>query len=502
MSTRKTTLFSAAVIAVAFTAIGMVMASRFNLAPAPSAQTFPPPVVNSTPITGTIDATTFRRIAEEQTPMVVNIRTESQRTSGGNDLFGQDDFFRRFFGEPPGGQEAPAPREETVQAAGTGFVIDASGLILTNNHVVEEATMIEVHFFGDEASISYEATVLGRDPLTDTALLELIESPAEPLPVATFGDSAQMGPGDWVMAIGNPFSLGHTVTVGVVSAIGRPFRPVPGRQTEVIQTDAAINPGNSGGPLLNLRGEVIGINTAIVSDRQSNVGVGFAIPSNVVRELLSELRAGKVTRGRIGVQIMDVGRDSYEALGLSERMGAIVSSVQEGGPADAADMQPGDVIVSYNGQPVADTQDLQSQVVRTRPGTTVPVVVMRGGDEVTLNVTIEELDLDVESQPTVAGAEDLSEGFGMTLQDLTPGTARRLGVPSDTAGAVVVDVERGGTADGGGVQPGDVIISINRVEVAGSGDAIRELNGVASGGTAFLMVQRATTRVFLQVRKE
>ena len=499
MSTRKTTLFSAVAIAVAFMVIGMVVASRFNLAPAPSAQTFPTPAMNSAPITGTIDATTFRTIAEAQTPMVVNIRTESLRSSGSNDLFGQDDFFRRFFGQPPGGQEAPEPREETVQAAGTGFVIDASGLILTNNHVVEGATMIEVHFFGDEDSESYEATVLGRDPLTDTALLELSERPEEPLPVATFGDSSQMAAGDWVMAIGNPFSLGHTVTVGVVSAIGRPFRPVPGRQTEVIQTDAAINPGNSGGPLLNLRGEVIGINTAIISDRSSNVGVGFAIPSNVVRELLSELRAGKVTRGRIGVQIMDVGRDSYEALGLSERMGAIVSSVQEGGPADSANMQPGDVIVSYNGQRVADTQDLQSQVVRTRPGTTVPVVVLRGGDEVTLNVTIEELDLD---QPRLAATEDLSEGFGMTLQDLTPGTARRLGVPPDTAGAVVVDVERGGAAEGGGVQPGDVLVSINRVEVAGSADAIRGLNDVDAGGTAFLMVQRATTRVFLQVRKE
>ena len=502
MSTRRTTLFSAAVIAVASMAIGMVMASRFNLTPASSAQTFPTPAVNSSPITGTIDATTFRRIAEQQSPMVVNIRTESRRAIGMNDPFGQDDFFRRFFGQPPGGQQAPQPREETVQAAGTGFVIEASGLILTNNHVVAGATTIEVHFFGDENTLSYNATVLGRDPLTDTALLELTERPSEPLPVATFGDSSQMAAGDWVMAIGNPFSLDHTVTVGVVSAIGRPFRPVRGRPTEVIQTDAAINPGNSGGPLLNLRGEVIGINTAIVSDRSSNVGVGFAIPSNVVRELLPELRAGKVTRGRIGVEIMGVGHDSYEALGLNERMGAIVSSVQEGGPADSADVQPGDVIVRYNGERVDDTQDLQNKVVRTRPGTTVPIVVLRGGDEVTLDVTIEELDLEEESQTALAAVEDLSEGFGMTLQDLTPGTARRLDVPLDTVGAVVIDVERGGGAEGGGVQPGDVIVSINRVEVGSSREAIRELNDVDARGIAFLMVQRRNTRVFLQVRKQ
>ena len=499
MSTRRTTLFSAALIAVASMAIGMVIASRFNLSPAPFAQTFVTPAMNSSPVTGPIDATTFRQIAQEQTAMVVNIRTEARRNSQLDDFFGQDDFFRRFFGQPP---SQPEPREETVQAAGTGFVIDAEGLILTNNHVVEGATKIEIHFFGDDADLVYEARVLGRDALTDSALLELVERPEEELPVAQFGDSSQMAAGDWVMAIGNPFGLGHTVTVGVVSAIGRPFRPVRGRQTDVIQTDAAINPGNSGGPLLNLRGEVVGINTAIVSDRASNVGVGFAIPSNVVRELLTELRGGKVTRGRIGVQIMDVSRESYEDLGLSERMGAVVSSVVEDAPADAAGMEPGDVIIRFNGERVNDTQDLQDRVVRTQPGTSVPVVVLRAGEEVTLDVTVEELDLEAENQTPMAAAEDVSEGFGMTLQDLAPQTARRLGVPPSTTGAVVVDVERGGSAEGGGVQPGDVIVSVNRVEVGGAADAILELNAVESGRTAFLLVQRSTTRVFLQVLKE
>ena len=498
MSTRRTTLFSAALIAVASMAIGMVIASRFNLSPASSAQTFATPVMNSAPVTGPIDATTFRQIAEEQTAMVVNIRTESRRSTQLNDFFGQDDFFRRFFGQPP---NQPEPREETVQA-GTGFVIDANGLILTNNHVVEDATKIEIDFFGDDVDLVYEARILGRDPLTDSALLELTEHPDQELPVARFGDSSQMAAGDWVMAIGNPFGLGHTVTVGVVSAIGRPFRPVRGRQTEVIQTDAAINPGNSGGPLLNLRGEVVGINTAIVSDRASNAGVGFAIPSNVVRELLTELRGGKVTRGRIGVQIMDVSRESYEDLGLSERMGAVVSSVVPDAPADAAGMEPGDVIIRYNGERVNDTQDLQDRVVRTPPGTSVPVVVLRAGEEVTLDVTVEELDLETENQTPMPAAEDVSEGFGMTLQDLAPQTARRLGVPPSTTGAVVVDAERGGNAERGGVQPGDVIVSVNRVEVGGAAEAIRELNAVESGRTAFLLVQRGTTRVFLQVLKE
>ena len=343
---------------------------------------------------------------------------------------------------------------------------------------------------------------LDATPLTDSAVLELTEHPDQELPVAQFGDSSKMAAGDWVMAIGNPFGLGHTVTVGVVSAIGRPFHPVRGRQTEVIQTDAAINPGNSGGPLLNLRGEVVGINTAIVSDRASNAGVGFAIPSNVVRELLTQLHSGKVTRGRIGVQIMDVSRESYEDFGLSERMGAVVSSVLVDAPADVAGMEPGDVIISYNGERVNDTQDLQDKVVRTQPGISVPVVVLRAGEELTLHVTVEELDLETETPTPVQATEDVSEGFGMTLQDLTPQTARRLGVPPSTTGAVVINVERGGNAEGGGMQPGDVIVSVNRIEVGSAAEAIRELSTIENGRTAFLLVQRGSTRIFLQVLKE
>ena len=501
MSTRRSNLFSAALIAVMSMAIGLVIASRFDMAPASSAQTFTAPPMNSEPLTGTIDAGTFREIARTQTAMVVNIRTESRQSTRLNDFFGGDDLFRRFFGEPPADDE---PNERTVQSAGTGFVIDKSGLILTNNHVVEDATAIEIDFFGDEDGVFYAAEVLGRDPLTDSALLQLSEMPTDlELSVANFGDSSQMVPGDWVMAIGNPFGFGHTVTVGVISATGRPFTAIPGRSQDVLQTDAAINPGNSGGPLLNIRGEVVGINTAIVSDRSSNVGIGFAIPSNTVRELLTELRSGKVTRGRIGVQIMNVARESYEDLGLTERMGAIVSSVQQDGPAAQADIQPGDVIIRYGGERIENTEDLQSKVVATRPGTTVPLVVLRGGEEVMLDVTIEELDLDTESAASaMATPERLSEGFGMTLQDLTPQVARRLNLPRDTEGAVVVDLEDGAAAGAGGVQPGDVILSINRVEVAGAAAAVRELNAVESGRTAFLLVQRRATQVFLQVLKE
>jgi serine protease Do len=505
MSTKKTTLLSAALIAMTFMVLGIVIASRFNMAPVSSAQTqpFTVPSMNSTPLDGPIDATTFRRIAENETAMVVNIRTESQRETGLNDFYDGQDLFRRFFGQPPN-QEQPneRSREETVRAAGTGFVIDKTGLILTNNHVVEGASKIEVDFFGDEDGIYYDARILGRDPLTDSALIELVEEPDWDLPVATFGDSDNMKPGDWVMAIGNPFGLGHTVTVGVISASGRPFRPVPGRSQDVLQTDAAINPGNSGGPLLNIHGEVIGINTAIVSDRASNVGIGFAIPSNVVRELIDELYDGKVTRGRIGVQIMDVSRESYQDLGLTERMGAIVSMVQPGGPADQANVQPGDVIISFNGERIENTQNLQSLVVVTSPGTIVPIVVLRNAEEITLSVTIEELDLDIEVENVVTADENLSEGFGLTLRDLTPEIASRLRVPVETLGGVVVSVERGSSSEQSGIQIGDVIISVNRVNITNSADAISELNQVESGRTAFLLVQRSDTRIFMQVLKE
>ena len=484
-------------------AIGMVIASRFDMAPSSSAQTFTMPSMNSAPLDGPIDAGTFRAIAEEQTATVVNIRTESIQSSQLNNFFGGggNDLLDRFFGRPPG--RDAQPRERTVQSAGTGFVIDSTGLILTNNHVVEDATAIKIDFFGDADDLLYDAEILGRDQLTDSALLKLTEMPDAELAVATFGDSSQMAPGDWVVAIGNPFGFGHTVTVGVISAIGRPFGAIPGRNQDVLQTDAAINPGNSGGPLLNVRGEVVGINTAIVSDRQSNVGIGFAFPINTIRDLLPELRSGKVTRGRIGVEITPVSREDYEGLGLTERMGAVVRSVVPDGPADKSGITPGDVIIRFNGERIGDTEDLQSRVVATRPDSTVPVVVMRAGEEVTLQVTIGELDLNAEASGSAqALPENPSEGFGMTLQDLTAEMTSQLRLPRGTEGAVVVDVENGGAAEQSGVQQGDVVLSINRAEVSRADEAIEQLDAIESGRTAFLLIQRGPNQIFLQVPKE
>ncbi len=506
MARSRTTFVSTLLIALTAMAVGMVIASRFNLAPQSAAQPVQTPVAGGTPISGNLTATTFREIAAAQTAMVVTIWTRQPQQQGDmRNFFGGDEFFRRFFGQPPAPDQNPREDDDgdtPWSATGTGFVIDRAGLILTNNHVIENATSIEIHFFGDDASERYEARVLGRDRLTDSALIELVEQPERELPVATFGDSSQMAPGDWVMAIGAPFALSHTVTVGIISAISRPLWAARGRTNEMLQTDAAINPGNSGGPLLNIRGEVIGMNTAIMSDRRSNAGVGFAVPINTVRNLLEELRGGKVTRGVIGVRIGDVPREGYEVLGLDEPRGVIVSSVEPGGPAHQAGMQAADVIVEFDGDSVDDTRDLQNRVVATRPGTTVPIDFVRDGEPRTLDVTIGELDLEAENRTVAAAAEATSEGFGITLQDLTPQMTRRLRVPPDTVGAVVVDVRRGSTAEVSGLQPGDVILSVNRVDVASAGEATAELNAIESGRTAFLLVQRGETRVFLQAEKD
>jgi serine protease Do len=522
MSNRKSTVFYLLLLVVASVMVGMVLASRLDPASS-TAQSAAAPPMNSAPINGQVTASTFREIAKTVSPAVVNIRTESrQRTQDLSDFFGGgggDDLFDRFFGLPgappgrgQGGQGGQGEREgergRLVSAAGTGFIIDRAGLILTNNHVVEGASKIEVSLYGEDEDHVYEARVVGRDPLTDSALIELTEKPDHELPTVKFGDSTQMQPGDWVVAIGNPFGLAHTVSVGVVSA-NRPghLETSQGRSADVIQTDAAINPGNSGGPLLNLRGEVIGINTAIATTGlvQANMGVGFAIPSNAVRELLPQLRAGKVTRGRIGVGVQPVERDAVDELGLKERMGALVSTVAEGGAAEKAGLEPGDVIIAFNNKPVRNNNELVQLVTATQPGTKVPVRIVRERQERTLNITVEELDLEAESGRTSSrNAEPeptATTGFGMTVENVTPELARRMRLDIDR-GAVITDVEQGSPAFRRGLRPGDVIVRVGSTPINSATDAQRVLGGIPSGGTALMRIIRGGEEIFLTVTKE
>ena len=503
MSTRKTTAFYAVLIAVTSVAVGMVIASRLDLSPESAAQSLSVPSANSAPISGAIDAQTFRNIAKTVSPSVVNIRTESrQREQELTEFYGGDDLLRRFFGQRPPSQNRPP-----AVAAGTGFIISKEGLILTNNHVVEGADKVEVSLYGEDDDVRYAAKVVGRDPLTDSALIELTDKPDHALPEAKFGDSAQIQPGDWVVAIGNPFGLAHTISVGVVSALKRPFPVAEGRTVDMLQTDAAINPGNSGGPLLNVRGEVIGMNTAIFADsRQSgNIGIGFAVPINVVRNLLPQLRTGKITRGMIGVQVTAVPRDALQEFGLRERSGAVVSSVADNGPADKAGVEPGDVIVEVNSKPIPTRDELVQTIMALTPGTTVPITVVRDKQRKTLNVTIGEIDLEREGGRTATAegpAEDATEGFGLTLGNLTADRARRLDLEAGVTGAVVLDVDEAGPASRAGLRPGDVVTRVNRSAVTSAADASRLLQQVQSGGTAMLLILRSNQEVFLTIRKD
>ncbi len=536
MSSRKLfslprlTLFYLPLIVLASIAVGMVIASRLDLTPTSSAQTIAVPPMNSAPLTGPLSADTFRNIAKAQEPMVVNIKTEMKaKAQDLEGLFGgggSDDFFRRFFGGPGGqgqgqgqgdddsggGSRRRRQRDPIARAAGSGFIINGKdGFILPHNHVVEDATKIEVYLFTDDET-PYQAKVIGRDVLTDSALIQLVERPSAPLPEAKFGDSSQMQAGDWVMAIGNPFSLAHTVSVGVISATKRPFQVTDQRTNEMLQTDAAINPGNSGGPLLNIRGEVIGINTAIISNGQSegNIGIGFAVPINTVRDLLPQLREGKVIRGRIGVSVGVVPREGFEEFGLKSRTGAVVSSVLPNSAAAKAGMEPGDVVIEYNGRPVTNRDELVKMVVATKPGTTVPVKVLREKKERTLSVTVEQLDLDAEQQSQQTRrnnnnqAPETSEGsgFGVTLSNLSPQVARRLQLPSGRTGALITDVDPDGPAAMAGIRSGDVILSVNRKPVTNAADAAKELQAIPSGRLAQILLWRGDSEVFVTVKKD
>ncbi len=510
MSTRKTTLFYALLIATAAMAVGMVIASRLDLSPSSVAQTLNVPPVNSAPLTGPVDATTFRNISKAQTPAVVNISTEARLRERDMTEFGGEDLLRRFFGDPrqaPRGRQREAPLQE---GTGTGFVIDPAGFILTNNHVVEGADKIWVKPFGAGRTEQYAAKVIGRDPLTDAALIQLTEMPSQALQKVTFGDSDQMQQGDWVMAIGNPFELGHTVTVGVISAIGRPAGGVSGRPVNMLQTDAAINPGNSGGPLLNIRGEVIGINTMIVSRtaNPSNLGIGFATPINVVRDILPQLRSGKVVRGVIGVNVRvdTLSREEAKEFGLPNTNGALIEKVTGDGPADRAGLKPGDVIVEFNGRPVQNNEALVSMVVATKPGTSVPVTIYRDGQRKSLNITVDELDLEAEQglQSRRRGgdsAEPTETGYGMSLAPITPEIARQLEIPRGRGGAVVEDVQRNSPAFNAGIVPGDVILSVNGREVTSPAQIQRILQETPAGRPIRLILWREGAEVFRMLTK-
>jgi serine protease Do len=504
MPRRTPTIFYAALIAVTSLVVGMVIASRLDLAPASFAGTATVPEANSAPLDGPLDASTFRNIAASTGPAVVSIVTEVTRERQRNPL-------RELL--PGFGEQFEDPEPEVAQGAGSGFIVDDDGYILTNRHVIEGATRIEIYTADMDTTLNLpglQAEVVGQDRLTDTALLRLTERPRQPLTEIKFGDSDQLAPGDWVMAIGNPFQFANTVTVGVVSARGRETAlAVPGRSEALIQTDAAINRGNSGGPLLNIRGEVVGINTMIVSNSPTgmNVGIGFAVPINTVRDVLPGLRDGKVVRGVIGVSVdpIPISQEEAEDLGLPRAAGVRITQVPAG-PARDAGIRIHDVVVEYNGEAVNRSQELVDKVVRTRPGTSVPVKLYRDGRAVTVSVTVGELDLDAEVARSVPERaprdrdEPVEAGFGLEIGALTPTLARQLRVPANRGGAVITNVTPRSAAARAGLGRGDVILSIGGRDVANLDEVGDALDSVQTGRTVRLTVWRQGDEVGILLR--
>jgi serine protease Do len=425
----------------------------------------------------------FADLAERASPAVVNIQTS--KTVKGGVPQGLPQPFEDFFG----GQldDLFKQREFKVPSLGTGFVISPDGYIVTNNHVVEDVDSIKVAFLdGSER----EATIVGRDPKTDIALIR-VKADKE-LAALPLGDSDKMRPGDWVVAIGNPFGLGHTVTAGIVSATAR--RIGQGPYDDFIQTDAAINPGNSGGPLINLNGEVIGINTAIRP--QANT-IGFSVAINVAKEILPQLKAtGHVTRGWLGVVIQHITPELAESFHLKDRSGALVSKVDPKGPAAEAGIQRGDVITTFDGKTVKEMEDLPRLVAATPVGREVKVTVIRDGKQKTVTVKIAQLKEEVAETPA---EEKSAETWGLRVQNLTPDLAEQLGIDEDH-GVVVVAVEPGSSAEEAGLRRGDVILEVNREAVKDTAELKARLSKAEKG--ALLLIRRGDSTVFVAIKKK
>jgi serine protease Do len=416
----------------------------------------------------------FSTLAEQVGPAVVNIQVEKATKSGD----GLPQFQGNPFGMNPFGRQIP-PQERRQGGIGTGFIIDNSGHIITNNHVVEDADTIKVKLKDER---EFEAKIIGRDPQTDLALIK-IEAKGD-LPVASLGRSAELKVGQWVVAVGSPFGLEQTVTAGIVSAKGRVIGSGP--YDNFIQTDASINPGNSGGPLLNLNGEVVGINTAIIAHGQ---GIGFAIPIDMAAQIVAQLKEnGEVTRGWLGVNIQDLKGDLAEYYGSTQSEGVLVTDVIPGNPADKAGIKAKDIITAVNGEKVKNSRELTAKAATLPVGETTKITVVRDGQEKTLDVTVAKRPLTLAD----AGKPQVEkEGeYGLQVTDLTPEIAKDLNVNRES-GVVVVGVRPDSKAYKAGVQQGDLILEVNRQNVTSTGELKQLLAKYKDGDGVSLLVQRS-----------
>jgi serine protease Do len=427
----------------------------------------------------------FVSLAKKVGPSVVNVSTVQMRKTAEEMPGSEDDPFRQFWQRFFGGQMPRGPQRQS--GLGSGFIIDRDGTIVTNYHVVDGADKITVTLSDGQ---SYTGKILGKDQKTDIAIVKI--DARQDLPTVSLGDSDQLQVGEWVMAIGNPFGLDHTVTSGIVSAKGR--RIGNGPYEDFIQTDASINPGNSGGPLVNMRGEVVGINSAIFSQSGGNIGIGFAIPTNLVKDLLPQLRAkGKIVRGFLGATIQKVTPEIAETMGLKQAQGALVADLTKDGPAARAGVKTGDVILALDGKEIRDSADLPLQVARLAPGKTVQAKVLRDGKELALPITVGE----IKENEVVATGE--TGELGLAVQKLTPEIAKELGLER-TEGVVITAVTPGSAADDAGLQRGDVIAEVNRHPVRTVADFKRETAETGKGRSVLFLVRRGQGSLFLALK--
>ena len=450
--------------------------------------TFSSPEANASSVyTGTPES--FSNLAKETSPSVVNISTvksikagrgQTPMPFGPNDPF--RDFFDRFFGDQ-------IPRDYRQRGLGTGFIIDKEGYIFTNNHVVEMADEIKVTLADKR---EFTAEIVGRDSKTDLALIKIKD--ADNLIPLSLGDSDKLEVGDWVVAIGNPFGLGNTVTAGIVSAKYRYLGA--SSYDNFIQTDASINPGNSGGPLMNTRGEVIGINTAIYSRSGGSIGIGFAIPINMAKDLLPQLKKGKVVRGWLGVMIQPITSELKDKLNLKDEKGALVADVTEGGPAQKAGFKRGDVIVSFDGKDIEESKDLPYIVSSTPVGEKVAVEIIRQGNKETLEVKIGELEGGETPATTLS---EVGPDLGLRAEDLTPELARYYGLP-DISGVIITQVENNSPADEAGLRQGDIILEIDQEPINDLAQFNRKIEAYKAGDTILFLVKRQGMSLYLTLK--
>lgn len=504
---RRTT----AILTLVAASLGGGLIAAFAVSSRSAAPVFVTAKAASGTVTGTLPGS-FADVISHVTPAVVNISSTriikaSEQTQ--NNPFMADPFFRQFFGNGNNGRNF-RPRDRKEGSLGSGVIVNADGYILTNNHVVDKATEVTVSLLDKR---EFKAKLIGTDPQTDVALLKI---DAKDLPSITLGDSAHSQIGDLCFAIGNPFGVGQTVTMGIVSAKGRSL-PRDGNTLfeDFIQTDAAINPGNSGGALINARGELIGINTAILTGGNSmmggeggNIGIGFAIPVNMAHQVMDQLvKNGKVTRGFMGARLQTVTPELASQFNLKESRGALVAMVEPGKPADKAGLKTGDVITAFNGQPVEDSNNLTLQVIQQAPGTTVTLDAIRDGKPMKFTVTLGTRPKETDGQ---AGDDSSSSGDtgngsaserGIQAENLTPDIAQELDVPASTKGVVVSGVEEGSPAAEGGIQRGDVIQQVNKQPVNNKADFDRLIKQ-AAGKSALFLVNRGGRTLFLVVESK